>query len=307
VLFRSGDYFSAIADSSIKQLEIKRVFELELERRVQRMLGTVFGHGKALALVTVDLDFDAREMTMITYDDLGVPRSTEVIEESFEGDGPLLGEVGEPNYPGYVGLYSGSGNSRYNRNEERINNEISQITERVIAAPGKVMGIYTSVVVDAGDNELTERQLERIREQVRELVSAAIGLDEQRGDQISVQSMSFDTSYADGIEAAFAKIDDERRQRESFRQAILGGLLLLLIIIFLLALRRRSVLRRTRLLVSPEGAALEDLLGMRMPQDEEGMLEDILLKETSRDLAQKFIEDNPELSLAVLRTWLTED
>ena len=302
-----GDYLSGITDSYLKQLEIKRFFELELERRVQTMLGKVFGPGKALALVTVDLDFDAREMTMITYDDMGVPRSTEVIEESFEGQGPLLGEVGEPNYPGYVGLYSGSGDSRYNRNEERINNEISQITERVIAAPGKIMGIYTSVVVDAGDNDLTEIQLGRIREQVRELVSAAIGLDEERGDQISVQSMSFDTSYADGIEAAFARIDDERRQQEAFRQTVLGAILLLLVIAFLLALRRRSVLRRARSLVSPEGAVLEDLLGMRIPQEEEGMLEDILLRETSRELAQKFLEDNPELSLAVLRTWLTED
>ena len=301
-----GDYFTALADSSVKQLEIKRAFELELERRVQRMLSQVFGAGRALVLVTVDLDFDARESTMITYDDYGVPRSTEVIDERYEGTGPVLGEVGEPNYPGYVGIYGQYGEGNYERHEERVNNEISEITERSIAAPGKIEGVYTSVVVDAGDDELTERELERIRAQVRELVSAAIGIDETRGDQISVQTMNFDTSYADALDAELARLEAERKQRESFRLAILGAAILLLLILILLALRRRRVLRRMRELATTEGLALENLLGIGIPPDEESF-EELIYTETSRDKAQKFVEDNPEVAMAVLRTWLTEE
>ena len=156
------DYFTAMADSTLTQLEIKRNFEVELERRVQAMLEKVFGAGKALALVTADLDFDARETTMITYDEQGVPRSTQVIEESYEGEGPMMNEVGEANYPGYVGITPG-GEGRYDRREETINYEVSEITEKVIAAPGKIKSIHTSVVVDTGKNEMTGEQIEEVR------------------------------------------------------------------------------------------------------------------------------------------------
>lgn len=300
-----GDVFSAMADSSLRQLEIKRSFEIELERRVQGMLEKVFGAGKALALVTADLDFDARELTMITYDEQGVPRSTQVIEENFEGEGTALGEVGEANYPGYVGITPG-GESHYERREETINNEISETTERVIAAPGKVLSVHTSVVVDTGKEEMIEEQMARIRGNVQELVSAAIGLDEQRGDSISVQSMSFDTTFIDEMEASFARIDEEQRKKENFRQAVLGGAVLVTLIMLLLALRRRRVLREQRSLVTPEGIPLDSLLGLQM-LDEELPMDDFAPEDTARERAQKLAEENPEAAIAVFRTWLIED
>lgn len=300
-----GDPFTAMADSSLKQLEIRRSFEIELERRVQKMLEKVFGAGKALALVTANLDFDAREVTTITYDDQGVPRSTQVIEENFEGEGPVMSEVGEANYPGYVGITPG-GESRYDRREETINYEVSEVTEKVINAPGKVMSIHTSVVVDIGDSEMTEEQMEEVRENVRELVSAAIGLDEERGDQINVQSMDFDTSFIDGIEAAFARVDEERRKEETFRQAVLGGAVLIFLIMLLMALRRRRILRERRSVVTPEGMTLENLLGLKL-LDEELDEEDLAPSETPRDRAQKLVNENPDTAVAVLRTWLVED
>ncbi len=300
-----GDSFSTMADSSLKQLEIKRSFEVELERRVQGMLEKVFGAGKALALVTADLDFDAHETTTITYDDQGVPRSTQVIEENFEGEGPVMGEVGEANYPGYVGITPG-GESSYERREETNNYEISETTEKVIAAPGKINSIHTSVVVDTGKDEMSEEEIEQVRGNVQDLVSAAIGLDEERGDQISVQGMSFDTSFVDEMEAEFTKIEEERRKEETFRQAVLGGSVLVAFIMLLLALRRRRILREQRSFVTPEGMTLESLLGTEM-LDEEFEEEDLERAETSRELAKRLVDENPEIAVAVLRTWLIEE
>jgi flagellar M-ring protein FliF len=300
-----GDIFSAMADSSLKQLEIKRSFELELERRVQGMLEKVFGAGRALALVTADLDFDARELTVITYDEEGVPRSTQIIEENFDGEGAVLGEVGEANYPGYVGLIPG-GESHYDRREEIINSEISETTERVIAAPGKLLGVHTSVVVDTGKEAMPEDQLEQIRGNVRELVSAAIGLDEQRGDSISVQGMSFDTTFIDEMEASFAKIDEEKRRQENFRQAVLGGAVLITLIMLLLALRRRRILREQRALATPDGVPLESLLGLQL-MDEEFADGELVPGDTARERAQRLAEENPEAAVAVFRAWLTEE
>ena len=55
----SADPYLKVADSALTQLGVKRAFEDELENRLQAMLEKVFGPGKALALVTVDMDFDS--------------------------------------------------------------------------------------------------------------------------------------------------------------------------------------------------------------------------------------------------------
>lgn len=296
------DPITAMADSTLKQLEIKRAFEMELERRVQRMLEQVFGPGKALVLITAEMDFDARELTVITYDEQGVPRSTQVIEEEFEGTGPVMGEVGEANYPGYVGVVPG-GDSRFERSEEIINYEISESSERVIAAPGKLLSLHTSVVVDTGDNRVTAEEIE----QVNQLIISAIGYDDQRGDQISVQGMSFDTTFADEMQAALADLEAQQRQAEIFQLAVLGAVALFALILIVLALRRRRRMREQLLFPAGDGKSLEDLLAAGLTADEEGFVPEISPGNTPLGRARKVVEENPEIAISVIRSWMVED
>lgn len=297
----SADPFTALADSTLKQLEVKRAFEMELERRVQGMLERVFGPGKALALITSRMDFDARETTVITYDEAGVPRSTQVIEERFEGTGPVPGEVGEANYPGYVGVFPGGGESTYERREETINYEISESSERVISAPGKLLSLHTSIVVDTGKSPITAEQIE----QVNLLVAAAVGYDPARGDQISVQGMSFDTTFVDEMEAALASLDLERRRQEMFQLAVLGAATLFILILFFGALLRRRRLRE-RFLVPGEGSKLDELLAAGLSFEEEEVGE-LVPGETPLARARKLVDENPDLAVFVLRSWMVEE
>ncbi|MEW5919747.1 MAG: flagellar basal-body MS-ring/collar protein FliF [Bacillota bacterium] len=298
----SVDPVSALADSTLKQLEVKRAFEMELERRVQHMLERVFGPGKVLALITAKMDFDVRETTVITYDEQGVPRSTQVIEERFEGTGPVMGEVGEANYPGYVGVTPG-GESTYERREETVNYEISESSERVVAAPGKLLNLHTSVVVDTGKTTVTEEQIE----QVNRLVASAIGYDAARGDQISVQGMSFDTTFVDEMEAALAGLDLERRRNEMFQLAVLGAATLFFLILMISALRRRRRMRERLLIPAGEGARLDELLAAGMAFEEEVVIPDLTPGETPLGRARKLVEENPDVAIFVLRSWMVEE
>lgn len=297
----ASDPALAMADSKFNQLEVKRTFEKELEQRVQRMLERVFGPGKALALITAEMDFDAREQTIITFDEQGVPRSTQVIEEEFEGTGPPAGEVGEANYPGYVGVYPG-GESSYERSEEIINYEISESSERVIAAPGKLMNLHTSVVVDTGENEVTEEEIE----QVNVLIASAIGYDEARGDQISVQGMSFDTTYQDEMRAAMADLEERQRQEEMFQLAVLGAAALFALVLIIIALRRRRRLRE-QMLVPAGATTLDELLASGMAAEEEGYTPEVAPGDTPLGQARKLVEENPEVAISVFRTWMIEE
>lgn len=292
------------AESAMQQYEVKRAFEKELERRVQHMLERVFGPGKALALVSAELDFDSRERTVLIYDENAIPRSTQVIEETFEGEGPLMGEVGEANFPGYVAPYAG-GDSSYERREEIYNYEIGETMEREITAPGKVIRLFTSVVVDDADNNLTPQQIG----QVENLVASAIGYDPARGDLITVEGMAFDTSHLDRAEAELAALEEEEAaKRQLMMRIALGALLFILLLALVMLMRRRRRLRREaeeeelEEEVLPPDLTLEELLAQRAEEEAAAIQEDnIHIK------VKKLVEENPESAAHVLRSWLIEE
>lgn len=295
------DSHQTMVDAAARQLEVKRHFEMELERRVQNMVERVFGPGKALALVTAELDFDARETTVITYDDDGVPRSTHLLEESSEGGGTAVAETGEANYPGYVGVLP-EGESSSERREETINYEIGESMLKTIAAPGKVLRIHTSVVLDTGDGPVLEEKIEN----VNDLVAAAIGFDEERGDRISVQGMGFERGHEEEMEAAFAALDEQERREKYHRQLVAaGGAVLLALILALLVRRARRRYLGERELAPPpmETLSLEELIAQR---EEEEAPPEIPPGKTLQGRARKTVETNFDIAVAVLRSWLAE-
>jgi flagellar M-ring protein FliF len=295
----SADPYLKVADSALTQLGVKRAFEDELEHRLQAMLEKVFGPGKALALVTVDMDFDSRETTVITYDDTGVPRSTHIREESYEGESPGLEEVGEANYPGYVGVTPG-GNSSHEIQEETINYEIGESVEKTITAPGKILRINTSVVVDSSDNSIGEERIE----QINALVSSAIGFNEERGDRINVEGMDFDSSLSDQLDSIFAD-EPGQVQNNYLHQAVIAGAVLAALILVLLVYRRKRRLNEESDLFQPEGRSLEELLVMGDQEEEPS--QGFSLEGTALGKAKKMINESPEVAVSVLKSWLIED
>ena len=295
------DLQQAVADAALQQLEVKRHFEKELEQRVQHMMERVFGPGKALALVTAEMDFDSRETTVITYDEGGIPRSTHQVEERSTGSSSLGEEVGEANYPGYTGAALG-GESSSERREETVNYEIGESMLKTIAAPGRVLRLHTSVVLDAGDGVVPEENITR----VNDLVAAAIGFDEGRGDQISVQGMSFERSHEEEARAIFVDIEEQARQEKYYRQLVLaGGAALLLLIVVLLWRRvRRRYPADEEVVPLPAGPSLEEILAQQAAEEE--FLEDISPEKTLQGRARKAFETNMNVAVAVLRSWLTE-
>lgn len=190
------DAFAAIDDLPFSgavqdRLKLKRQFERELENRLKAVLEQVYGPGKALAMVSAELDFDIREKTVVTYNDEPVERSTQRVEERSEGTGISPVEVGEPNIPGYDGIIEG-GDYSHERIEEIVNYEIGETREIIASAPGQVLRLSTAVVIDNPTANAA------VNEQVSALVASALGLDEERGDTLSVQLLSFDAAWREG-------------------------------------------------------------------------------------------------------------
>jgi len=284
-----------LAEATLRQLEVRRSFEKEMEQRVQRVLERVLGVGQAVAMITAELDFDSLESSIITFAPEGVPRSRDVTREVFEGTGTIPGAAGtDSNIPGYP-FAAGGGDSRYERNDETVNYEISETTERQIQAPGRLIRLHAAVVVNDNGGVLTEGQLG----QINELVEAAIGYQVARGDSISVQGMNFDTSQLDEAKREM----DEALRREQREQLIyLGVAVLLLVLFFILVLRTRGA-RRERELEAQLATVPHMPILAEMPAVDEPQSEEELLHRRARQLAEK----EPDTAAYLIRAWLSEE
>ncbi len=295
------DAFAALEGLSVStvienQFQMRRLFETELEQRLRSILEQVYGPGSAVAMVSAEMDFDTREQTSIVYDgENAVPRSTHIIREESENIVPPAEEVGEPNIPGQAAVIGAAGDSSYLLEEEIVNYEISETREYINAAPGQVLRLSTAVMVDnEGDDPF-------LVEQVEQLVISAVGFDEARGDDVTVQIMPFDTTW---IEEPDPVVPVEEMPVPVY-WLIIGAaalLLLLLLIFFLLRRRARRLAEEEREL---DAMALEQELASRAMEETEEMAPGEA--ESKAKAIRKLAQEEPESVAGLLKTWLTEE
>ncbi|PKM79131.1 MAG: flagellar M-ring protein FliF [Firmicutes bacterium HGW-Firmicutes-13] len=285
------------SELALKHLEIKKTYEKELENRIQKTLEKVYGPGKVVAMVSAELDFDAQESTSVTYGTEAVPRSHIILEESYSGSGSPPGEVGiDSNVPGYLSYYS-SGNMEYERREESIQNEINEIVQREIKAPGKVERISTAVIVDnsaTGFVKLAEGRPPE--EEISVLVSTAIGLDPERGDTINVQMMSFNTELTNKAAALMQEMAEESARDRLLQRYVLGGLFALVFLsgtIIVFKRRKRA-----------GGYIMEEEVEVGVKE----IVTDEIKPESKVNKTHKKVknlaENNPEEVVQLIRTWM---
>lgn len=283
------------AVSSI-QRELERRQEMELERKVKQMLEQVFGPGKAVVRVRVELDFDKKRDSVTEYipgaGGRGVVRSEQASEESYIGPGtPPGGAPGTTtNIPGYVVTAQQVGPSEYNKSDTIRNYEITTREQEQVYTPGSVKRLSASVLIDG---ELAEESLGELRS----TVAAAIGFDEGRGDQLVVQAMNFSTSWMDAI---MAQLQRERRERMIFFILLIAAIALIGIVTFFWWKRRAAKPKAAP--ERREGApSLRELI--ERPELMQVRGEAAVIEEQLKEYAKQKPEEIAEL----VQNWLLED
>lgn len=273
-----------------KQILIQQALSSEYSRQIRSMLESVFGVGRVEAMVTVQLNFESVEEVVKAFESPsgrgGIPRSEQVLEESFSGSGlPGLGQGVpgvESNVPGYAGLLP-AGDSEYSRFESIVNYEINEIQTRRQVPAGAIRSISVGVWIDGDLSDQQERA-------IANTLASALGLDPNRGDQILVDSMPFAT--VETLAAAAAPpVDLLLGMPRSYALAA-GVLLALLLLVVLRARRRARVPSRVDVVVSDEltSAAIEE---RERQQVRERVA--VLAREKPQEVAQ------------LLKAWLVEE
>lgn len=184
-----------------------------LRLRAQRLLEARVGFGNAMVEVSVDTVTETESITQRTIDpDSRIAISTEVEERTNtaqdSGDGAVTVASNLP-----TGDASGVGNSSNSENSETrslTNYEVSETQREVLRVPGAIRRLSVAVLVNdvvttAADGTVTStpRTPEEL-EALKTLVASAVGLDEARGDVLTLQSMAFEPVPSLGTTAAEA-------------------------------------------------------------------------------------------------------
>ncbi|MFA6760448.1 MAG: flagellar basal-body MS-ring/collar protein FliF [Sulfuricurvum sp.] len=228
------DEMAQMGDLSNTQLSYKAKEEAKLQRKIVEMISPfVGGDESVVAQVTMEFDFSQQSITSEKFDPESVVRSEQTSEEKREGSSPaqIGGIPGAVSNIGPVeGLEDNSANKeRYEKSTGTTNYEIGKTVSTIKSEFARLKRITAAVVVDGkykrhidtegkanGELEyvaLSESELDALES----LVSRSIGLNEARGDQVSVKNLQFKTPSLDANEQRVAKaIDFSKRYIEPF-------------------------------------------------------------------------------------------
>jgi flagellar M-ring protein FliF len=187
------------------------------------LLDTALGPNRTVVQASVRLDWSDKDITTLTFQPTpNAIRSSQKNSESYTlTDGTEGGVAGATaNLPTPVpGTTTTTGTpTLYQSSNETINYEVAQTEQHQIIRPGMVENVSLSVLVDGVSDQ---QQLQTLQA----AISAAAGIDQARGDQLSVQTLTFDKTFLDQQTEDVAAAD--RTRLFTLIAEIVGGLLVL--------------------------------------------------------------------------------
>lgn len=311
---------------------------VELRRNVERLLEARVGPGKAVVEVAVEVVTDREAITERTYD----PQGRVAISQETESRTGTATEPGgdvtvASNLPGGDAGAGTNGKSENNETRERVNYEVSETQREILRTPGALKRLSVAVLVDgqtvtaADGTQSIEPRGEEELAVLRELVASAVGIDEARGDILTIKSLAFQPDPAIGelLEAGlFAGIGPIDLM--AVIQLVVLALVALVLGLFVIRPVLTSQNRQARLagnlapLALPgTGTAAAGLPGSALTYDNAGEVltgeiedspgfsrtslgeEDLAMDPVAR--LRRLIEERQAESVEILRGWMEQD
>lgn len=277
---------------SNNQLQMQQTVEHNLEQAAQSMLDQAFGPGKSIVRVAPTLNFDQVATTSETFGPgtlLSKQSQTEVVTGG-TGAGGVAGS--STNIPGYQSVTTTGAPVIDNKSNITENYDVTTTEQQRIANPGAIQQLSVSVLLDASSVKPQTVQA------VKNLVTTAVGLNTQRGDQIQVVAIPFNNQYLASEQAAML----QNAQKRLYTEYAIAGVVVFAILITLLLvwLKRRKqaqeeLLLREAIGVAPIAASSDDDLNKPAEDDK------------YKQIITKAGQANPEEVANVIKLWLREE
>ncbi|NKW78493.1 flagellar M-ring protein FliF [Rhodobacteraceae bacterium R_SAG7] len=186
-----------------------------LRERVLRLVEARVGQGNAVVEISVETITDTESIREKRVDPQSRVAISTDVEERIDSSQNQAGEVTvASNIPdGDAGNGEGSKAST-NATRERVNYEISETEKEIVRGPGAIKRLTVAVLINGVTTETAEGEAafeprpEEELEALRELISAAVGFDAERGDVITLKSMDLPNVEPQGTEVTSSVFDN---------------------------------------------------------------------------------------------------
>jgi len=201
-----NDDLTASSEEAKVQMTYKSRYERQYENKIVEVLAPfIGGTDRVVAKVTIEFNFSKENTEKEFFDPESVVRSEQSTDELREGSNPkdIGGVPGAVSNIGAVQGLEDAGKEKYEKSKATINYEISKTISSSKSEFGRIRRVTAAVVVDGSYKEkldengkgtrdfeyvaLSDQQLESIKS----LVIQAIGVNLNRGDEVSVRNFQF--------------------------------------------------------------------------------------------------------------------
>ena len=286
------------------QYQHKVRFEENLTRRIQTMLERIVGADKAIVRVTSEMDFSKNNMNEEIYDPF--ERGGEFIrsrKNRAEKVVQLDEQIGTPSSVNPITDEDQTGDKnreRINKRDDTVNYEISRRVRETQKPMAELTRLSVAAVIDGkyelqtDDKGNTKRvYMPRSAEemtQFQSIVSRAMGYNEERNDQVSMECFPF--ASIDDMQGTEEKLTGWRMVQKEYGRLIANLLLVFVLFLFII----RPIIKTVRdIKVTVEQEALpspEELAQVETEEKEPAFIE--MDANQQRDFFETMTEDQKE-------------
>jgi flagellar M-ring protein FliF len=308
---------------SNSQLQLKQQVESNLAQKVETMLSQLLGADKSIVRVAVELDFTQSSTTSELYDPEQVAiRSEEINEVSNNTNDPQPINQVDPTQPPPATTEDMLETNNITNYE--ISKTLTQETRQTggiqrISASVLIDGVYRNIENEEGVTERTyvERNVDEMQK-IELAVRGALGVSENRGDEITVLNIPFEQpELYQAPTGIVVWLTDNWAML--LRNLLIGGAIIgiLLYIRNLLSASSNAAksLWERKMAALPAGpspmAALPGAIGdgsdaLALPDLDSDLSEEVVEANQLQQRLVEFVEEKPEVTARLLKTWLIE-
>jgi len=336
----SGGETGMAAEADGRKSEI----EQRIAKQVKTLVEGIVGAGKARVNVSADVDMAHVTQQKEDYNPDGqVVRSETTTDENSKeaasgGNGVVSASA---NIPGGPGGNSESGGTTSGHQESTTNYEISKTVTTQVTEPGQIKKISVAVAVDGttaapGKNgkpgAYTPRPAAEMAA-IDQLVKAAVGYDQTRGDNVQVVNVRFPTADdGEGVSAASPLMGFDKNDIMRAAEIVVMGVVAILMMLFIVRPLLKGALsggggpmamlggpHMTQMMTSADGQPLQITVDpatgqqIALPAPGDGIEAKIdiariegQVKASSVKRVAEFVDKHPEESVSIIRSWLHE-
>ncbi|MBD7909845.1 MULTISPECIES: flagellar basal-body MS-ring/collar protein FliF [Clostridium] len=293
------------SETLTKQRDLEAADADKYSKAIVGLLEPVLGKGKVSANVNVDLDFDSKKKTIKTIDPNKVIVSQQTSKETnSSGDGTTSQSPVDNNMSNTIQNNNNKSNS--SKESQTTNYDSGKSETETISSPGEVKRLTASVFVDGAIDDATKADLEKA-------VGDAIGIDANRGDQLSLVGMNFDTAQKDQAKAQVDAFNAElaANQRNKYIIAgVIAAAVIIGLIVFIVIRRRKN--KAEEIVEDEDNRSLDVVIDDQLPVEDTTEYTPIQFEVPNKQAhieneIKNYAKEKPDQVLETIKSWLSEN